>query len=137
MKPCFDASAPSCSAGGSGSFSVSSASSFFAMCLSLRMVRHASRRKIYARVVKEWFNSPAWAAFARQALPGAVGVARKNQEMRGFRAGTTAALTSAVTDQKGSGRPMDNTLLVSLSQQLAAYRSMDVIANNIANINTP
>ena len=32
---------------------------------------------------------------------------------------------------------MDNTLLVSLSQQLAAYRSMDVIANNIANINTP
>ena len=32
---------------------------------------------------------------------------------------------------------MDNTLLVSLSQQIAAYRSMDVIANNIANINTP
>lgn len=32
---------------------------------------------------------------------------------------------------------MDNTLLVSLSQQLAAYRSMDVIANNVANVNTP
>jgi flagellar basal-body rod protein FlgF len=32
---------------------------------------------------------------------------------------------------------MDNTLLVSLSQQLAAYRSMDVIANNLANANTP
>ncbi|HEY2032322.1 MAG TPA: flagellar basal-body rod protein FlgF [Rhizomicrobium sp.] len=32
---------------------------------------------------------------------------------------------------------MDNTLLISLSQQLASYRSMDVIANNIANINTP
>ena len=32
---------------------------------------------------------------------------------------------------------MDNTLLVSLSQQLASYRSMDVIANNMANINTP
>ena len=31
---------------------------------------------------------------------------------------------------------MDNTLLVSLSQQLASYRSMDVIANNIANANT-
>jgi flagellar basal-body rod protein FlgF len=31
---------------------------------------------------------------------------------------------------------MDNTLLVSLSQQLAAYRSMDVIANNIANTST-
>jgi flagellar basal-body rod protein FlgF len=32
---------------------------------------------------------------------------------------------------------MDNSLLVSLSQQIAAYRSIDVIANNIANANTP
>ena len=32
---------------------------------------------------------------------------------------------------------MDNSLLVSLSQQLAAYRSMDVIANNLANASTP
>jgi flagellar basal-body rod protein FlgF len=32
---------------------------------------------------------------------------------------------------------MDNSLLVSLSQQLAAYRSIDVIANNIANASTP
>jgi flagellar basal-body rod protein FlgF len=32
---------------------------------------------------------------------------------------------------------MDNSLLVSLSQQLAAYRSMDVIANNLANAATP
>ncbi len=32
---------------------------------------------------------------------------------------------------------MNNTLLVSLSHQLAAYRSMDVIANNIANASTP
>lgn len=32
---------------------------------------------------------------------------------------------------------MDATLLVSLSQQLAAYRSMDVIANNLANVSTP
>lgn len=32
---------------------------------------------------------------------------------------------------------MDNTLLVSLSHQLAAYRSMDVIANNLANLSTP
>ncbi len=31
---------------------------------------------------------------------------------------------------------MDNTLLVSLSQQLASYRSMDVIANNLANADT-
>jgi flagellar basal-body rod protein FlgF len=32
---------------------------------------------------------------------------------------------------------MDNSLLVSLSSQLAAYRSMDVIANNLANASTP
>ncbi len=35
------------------------------------------------------------------------------------------------------GLAVDNTLLVSLSHQLAAYRSMDVIANNIANVSTP
>jgi len=38
--------------------------------------------------------------------------------------------------QKGSF-DVDTTLLVSLSQQLAAYRSMDVIANNLANVSTP
>ena len=32
---------------------------------------------------------------------------------------------------------MDNSLLVSLSQQMASYQSMDVIANNIANVSTP
>jgi flagellar basal-body rod protein FlgF len=32
---------------------------------------------------------------------------------------------------------MDNSLLVSLSQQLAAYRAMDVISNNLANVSTP
>jgi len=32
---------------------------------------------------------------------------------------------------------MDNSSLVSLSYQLAAYRSMDVIANNLANVSTP
>jgi flagellar basal-body rod protein FlgF len=32
---------------------------------------------------------------------------------------------------------MDNTLLVSLSQQMAASRSMDIIANNLANASTP
>jgi flagellar basal-body rod protein FlgF len=32
---------------------------------------------------------------------------------------------------------MDNTLLVSLSHQLASYRMMDVIANNLANLSTP
>jgi flagellar basal-body rod protein FlgF len=32
---------------------------------------------------------------------------------------------------------MDNTLLVSVSQQMAAYDSIDTIANNLANISTP
>ena len=32
---------------------------------------------------------------------------------------------------------MDSTLLISLSHQLAASRSMDVIANNLANVSTP
>ena len=32
---------------------------------------------------------------------------------------------------------MENTLLIALSHQLAAYRSMDVIANNLANLSTP
>jgi len=32
---------------------------------------------------------------------------------------------------------MDNVSLLSLSYQIAAYRSMDVIANNIANVSTP
>ena len=32
---------------------------------------------------------------------------------------------------------MDNVSLLSLSYQLAAFRSMDVIANNIANASTP
>ena len=32
---------------------------------------------------------------------------------------------------------MDNSLLVSLSHQLASYRAMDAIANNIANASTP
>jgi flagellar basal-body rod protein FlgF len=32
---------------------------------------------------------------------------------------------------------MDNASLVTLSYQLAAFRSMDVIANNIANVSTP
>lgn len=32
---------------------------------------------------------------------------------------------------------MENTLLISLSHQIASHRSMDVIANNIANLSTP
>src|SRR5262249_27881086 len=48
-----------------------------------------------------------------------------------------AAALSGLADQKGAACAMDNSLLVSLSQQLAAYRAMDVIANNLANASTP
>ncbi len=60
----------------------------------------------------------------------------KSRKSAVFQRGIAGANPVGLTDQKGSGRPMDNTLLVSLSQQLAAYRSMDVIANNIANTST-
>lgn len=101
------------------------------------MVHHALAGKTYAGVVKEWFKSPVEAVFARQVLPKPTGCSAKTQQNQVFWAGIAAALSFAVTDQKGSGRPMDNTLLVSLSQQLASYRSMDVIANNMANMSTP
>jgi flagellar basal-body rod protein FlgF len=35
------------------------------------------------------------------------------------------------------GKPVDNTFLVGLSQQMAANRAMEVIANNLANLGTP
>jgi flagellar basal-body rod protein FlgF len=35
------------------------------------------------------------------------------------------------------GNPVENTFLVSLSQQMASNRAMEVIANNLANIGTP
>jgi flagellar basal-body rod protein FlgF len=44
---------------------------------------------------------------------------------------------SARRTRKDPEGAMDNSLLVSLSQQLAAYRAMDVIANNLANVSTP
>ena len=48
-----------------------------------------------------------------------------------------AALFFCVGPERIRVGAMDNSLLVSLSQQLAAYRAMDVIANNLANASTP
>jgi flagellar basal-body rod protein FlgF len=45
--------------------------------------------------------------------------------------------TASVRRTRKDPWPMDNSLLVSLSHQLASYRAMDVIANNIANASTP
>jgi flagellar basal-body rod protein FlgF len=100
------------------------------------MLHHA----IFGKLMRTWLrsgsNDRVRQRFTRQSLPRLQPASRKSQQSRGFSHGTTGANPLGVTDQKGSGRPMDNTLLVSLSQQLAAYRSMDVIANNMANINT-
>jgi flagellar basal-body rod protein FlgF len=62
-------------------------------------------------------------------------MAQKTLVNQAFLAGTGDALIRPA-DQKGFAKAMDNSLLVSLSQQLAAYRQMDVIANNLANVST-
>ena len=38
--------------------------------------------------------------------------------------------------RKGSSPMMENTLLIGLSRQTALRRELDVVANNIANLNT-
>jgi flagellar basal-body rod protein FlgF len=87
-------------------------------------------------VVKEWFKLPVPAGNTRQVFPRAAWSTRKTHEKRAFDAGMTAAM-SGERARKDPRAAMDNSLLVSLSQQLAAYRSMDVIANNLANVSTP
>lgn len=58
------------------------------------------------------------------------------------RKSATAVMARAL-QQMGAARtrkdpgPMDSTTLVSLSNQLAMFRSMDTIANNVANASTP
>jgi flagellar basal-body rod protein FlgF len=62
----------------------------------------------------------------------------KTQELRAFSLGTAAAPRWSRKGPERFLEPlMDNSLLISLSHQLAAYRSMDVIANNLANVSTP
>ena len=78
------------------------------------------------------------ASLAGQPLPLSAVAAQKSQQNPGLRAGTAGALLQAnATDQKGSHAVMDTTQLVCLSQELAAYQSMDSIANNLANVSTP
>jgi flagellar basal-body rod protein FlgF len=62
---------------------------------------------------------------------------RKSSKIGRSIAGTAAALLWPQRTRKDPVGAMDNSLLVSLSQQLAAYRAMDVIANNLANVSTP
>ncbi len=91
--------------------------------------------------MRTWLRSGSNHPF-RQRSPGRVCRARgldapETLENQAFAHGMAAALNGSTKDQKGSCGAMDNTLLVSLSSQLASYRSMDVIANNMANASTP
>lgn len=61
----------------------------------------------------------------------------KSSNRTGFDAGTAAATVWAKRRTRKDPKAMDNTLLVNLSQQLAAFRAMDAIANNLANASTP
>ena len=88
-------------------------------------------------MVKEWFKFPAPADLSRQELPvGAFGRCQI-QDFRGLALARGVQTYGAAEDQKGPPSSMDNVSLLSLSYQLAAFRSIDVIANNIANASTP
>jgi flagellar basal-body rod protein FlgF len=93
-------------------------------------------------VVKEWFKSPAelhrWGNSCRVDCALASSAAAEN------RANDWLFLwhercTSAGNPgpERFREAPMENSLLISLSHQVAAYRSMDLIANNLANVSTP
>ena len=95
--------------------------------------------EIRAVVVKEWFEI---ARFGRNAPGNFCRAPRARHretpaKSRGFRFWHSACACLGRTGPEGSRTAMDNTLLVSLSHQLASYRSMDVIANNLANLSTP
>ncbi len=94
-------------------------------------------------MVKDWFYQgkilPPW----RARLPGEPCRAfrrphPKPRQMRGFRPWHSACTSTVGSTglQKGA-LIVENTFLVGLSQQLAARRSMEVIANNLANLSTP
>jgi flagellar basal-body rod protein FlgF len=86
-------------------------------------------------VVKERLKLPPHTPLTRQVFPRLPVATQKTLENDGFPAGTADAPFRPWT--RKDPRTMDNSLLVSLSQQLAAYRSMDVTANNLANVSTP
>ena len=97
----------------------------------------SSQAPPYANVVKEWFKLPGAARFD----PASFSARRPRRCGKANKIGpfplARRLQSSRRADQKGSAEAMDNSLLVSLSQQLAAYRAMDVIANNLANVSTP
>jgi hypothetical protein len=89
----------------------------------------------YANVVKEWFKLPGGASMTRQVFPRAKCGHRKPNESGPYSLARRLQNISCRTRKDPPA--MDNSLLVSLSHQLASYRAMDVIANNIANASTP
>jgi flagellar basal-body rod protein FlgF len=96
----------------------------------------SSRDHIHANVVKDRFNLPGARGMARQLFPPCAPRDAKSPANKGF-CTLARRLQCGASGPEGIRRPMDNSLLVSLSQQLASFRAMDVIANNIANVSTP
>src|SRR3954454_17881369 len=61
----------------------------------------------------------------------------RHWEMAGMSGGTgSPALGEARIHEREHSDPMENTLLVALSRQMALRRELDVFANNMANVNT-
>ena len=88
-------------------------------------------------MVKEWFKFRGLADLSRQVLPIGRFGRSKTHDFRGKGLARCVQTMEAAEDQKGPPSSMDNVSLLSLSYQLAAFRSIDVIANNIANASTP
>jgi flagellar basal-body rod protein FlgF len=87
-------------------------------------------------VVKERLKLPPLSPVARQVFPARPERWLKTLANMRFHAGTAAANLRSRGPER-IAKTMDNSLLVSLSQQIAAYHAMDVIANNLANVSTP
>src|SRR5438105_3481988 len=91
----------------------------------LPMRRRASRRLTSCNNVA----FPSGTGFAEQAANRGLGELCGSSDLPPAREGE-----SRITE-KGS-TPMENMLLVGLSRQMTLERQMDVVANNVANVNT-
>jgi flagellar basal-body rod protein FlgF len=93
-------------------------------------------------VVKDWFKSllelsGCGNSCRVEPAPAATAAPEKSNDCTAFRLARPLHHRGQPKDQNGSEAPMENSLLISLSHQVAAYRSMDLIANNLANVSTP
>src|SRR5688572_27474745 len=96
-------------------------------------------------MVKDWFlrrkNLPSTGAYAL-ATPAVLArraceIARKTGDSPLARALQPKLASESGEDPRTGETLVENAFLIGLSQQVATHRSMDVIANNIANLSTP